>query len=207
MNVLIYALVVIGCYLLGSISPSIIISNSIAKKDIREFGSGNAGSTNMIRTFGWKIGLLTFSLDVLKGAISALICTHIANICMEGNQLIVMLGCFAAILGHGFPVYYKFRGGKGIASTIGIFLVLMTYPAMCIIAIAFLLILITKMVSIGSIFGMLLCAASSLLFTDSTAVKITIIILSLFTIFLHRENIRRIFSGTERKISFTRSKS
>lgn len=207
MNILIYAVIVIVCYLWGSISPAIIISNAVAKKDIREFGSGNAGSTNMVRTFGWKIGLLNFVLDVIKGAAAALLCAFVSEKTGDTHHILILLGCIATIIGHGFPVYYKFRGGKGVASTLGIFLVLMTLPTLGALGVSFILIVATGMVSVGSIIGMVLCSVLSFLFSDSTTVQITILILALFTIFLHRENIVRIFRGTERKLSFGKNKS
>ena len=207
MNILIYAAIIIICYLWGSISPAIIISNAIAKKDIREFGSGNAGSTNMVRTFGWKIGLLNFVLDVVKGAAAALLCAFVSETIKDTDHYLILLGCIATIIGHGFPIYYKFRGGKGVASTLGIYLVLMTLPTLGALGASLLAILCTGMVSVGSIVGMILCSVLSFLFTDSTVIKITILVLSLFTIFLHRENIKRIFRGTERKFSFSKNKS
>jgi len=202
MQILFFAVTVIAAYLFGSISPAIIISNSIAQKDIREFGSGNAGSTNMIRTFGWKIGLLTFILDVLKGAATAFLCLGVAPLIGDQKNLLIMFGCIAAILGHGFPIYYKFRGGKGVASTLGIFLVLMTTPTLGALGVSLVLILISGRVSVGSIVGMILCSVFSFIVTDNLIINFTILILALFTIFLHRENIVRIIKGTERKLSF-----
>lgn len=207
MKILVYPLVVIGCYLLGSISPSIIISNSIAKRDIREFGSGNAGSTNMLRTFGWKLGMLTFLLDVIKGAAAALICLFLSAETGDSEKLLVMLGCIAAILGHGFPVYYKFRGGKGVASALGIFFVIMPLPTLGALGVSLILIICTRMVSVGSIIGMLLCSAGALIFLDNRFLIITVVVLSLFSFYLHRENISRIFKGTERRLDFSKIKS
>lgn len=202
MKIVIAVFVTILSYLLGSLSPSIIISNAVAKKDIRSFGSGNAGSTNMVRTFGWKIGLLTFALDVLKGTAVALLCRFVSAQVGDPDGIIIMLGCVAAIVGHGFPIYYKFHGGKGVASTLGIFLVIMPLPTLGALAISLVLIFITGMVSVGSIIGMLICSVFSLLFSNSTCIVITIIALAIFTIFLHRENIVRILHKTERKLSF-----
>lgn len=204
MKILIYILVAIGCYLFGSISPSIIISNSIEKKDIRQFGSGNAGSTNMVRTFGWKLGLLTFSLDVIKGAAVALLCQFLAETLADTQGIVIMVGCIAAILGHSFPIYYKFRGGKGIASTLGIFLVLMTTPTLGALGISLLVIIISGMVSAGSIIGVIICSIFSFLFDNEISTSVTIVSLAVITIFLHRENIARILKGTERKLSLSK---
>ena len=203
MNILIYAATAIGAYLFGSISPAIIISNHLARKDIRNFGSGNAGATNMLRTFGPALGTLTFILDVIKGATVALLCEYVLRpLVGDSDGLLTMIGSFAVILGHGYPIYYKFRGGKGVSSTLGVFLVLMTTPTLGALALSFVSIAISGMVSVGSILGMITCSVLSIALPNSTTVIITVVVLACFTIFLHRENIVRIFNGTERKISF-----
>lgn len=203
MNVLIYAATIIGAYLFGSISPAIIISNTLARKDVRNYGSGNAGATNMLRTFGPVLGTLTFLLDVFKGASIALLCEYVLRPLVGDTQgVLTMLGCFAVIIGHGYPIYYKFRGGKGVSSTLGVFLVLMTTPTLGALAVSFISIAISGMVSVGSILGMIVCSVLSLALPNNTCVVITVIVLAGFCIFLHRGNIVRIFNGTERKISF-----
>ena len=202
MNILIYAATIIGAYLFGSISPAIIISNTLARKDVRNYGSGNAGATNMLRTFGVGMGMLTFLLDIIKGAIVALLCEYVLRpIVGDTEGVLTMLGCFAVILGHSYPIYYKFRGGKGVSSTLGVFLVLMTTPTLGALALSFVSIAISGMVSVGSILGMIICSVLSVVLPNNIYVMITVIVLSCFTIFLHRENIVRIFTGKERKIS------
>jgi len=203
MNILIYAAIAIGAYLFGSISPAIIISNLIARRDVRNYGSGNAGATNMLRTFGPKLGVLTFILDIIKGASVALLCEYVLRPALGDTKgIVTMIGCFAVILGHGYPIYYRFHGGKGVSSTLGVFLVLMTTPTLGALLLSFITIAVSGMVSVGSILGMIICSVLSIALPNSTFVVVTVVALACFTIFLHRENIVRIFKGTERKISF-----
>ena len=202
MAYLIYIAVAIFSYLIGSISPSIIISNRFQKRDIRNYGSGNAGSTNMIRTFGWGIGLLTFALDIFKGALVVYIATVVGNLINDNFGICYMIASFSVIAGHSWPIYYKFKGGKGVATTLGILLVLMPLPTLGCLAIAIGTIVISGIVSIGSILGVILCSISTFIFYDNTALSITICTLSAFIIFLHRQNIIRLLKGTENKLSF-----
>lgn len=203
MQIMIYAATVIGAYLFGSISPAIIISNGLARKDVRNYGSGNAGATNMLRTFGPALGALTFILDIIKGAVVALLCEYVLRPAVgDTNGVLTVLGCFAVILGHSYPIYYKFRGGKGVSSTLGVFLVLMTTPTLGALLLSFTTIAISGMVSVGSIIGMISCSVLSIVLPNKDFVTVTVVVLACFTIFLHRENIVRIFKGTERKITF-----
>lgn len=197
----IYAAIAVGSYIFGSISPSIIISYNVAKKDVRNFGSGNAGSTNMVRTFGWKMGIFTFALDIVKGVLPVLAAKVISPYIGDTLGVASMVASLCVIAGHNWPIFYKFRGGKGVASTFGVLLVLMTWPTLGAFVIAILSIVISGMVSIGSMIGVILCAVASFIFYDDTILRITICTLAAFSIFLHRANIVRIINGTENKIS------
>lgn len=199
--------IAIASYLVGSISPSIIISHHYQKKDIRNFGSGNAGSTNMIRTFGWKLGLFTFALDIVKGFIVVFAASQLSPVIGDTLGLARMVASLSVIAGHNWPIYYKFRGGKGVASTLGVLLVLMTWPTLGCLAIAIATILITSTVSIGSLLGTLLCAVSSFVFYDDLVMQITVCLLTAFMFFLHRANIQRIFKGTENKLVIFKNKN
>ncbi len=204
MNALVYIGIAIGSYLIGSISPAIIISHNFQKKDIRNYGSGNAGSTNMVRTFGWGLGLFTFLLDIFKGALVVFSATKIAPLINDTLGICYLIASLCVIAGHSWPVYYKFRGGKGVATTLGVLLVLMTWPTLGCLAIAILTIITTGMVSVGSIIGVVLCAVCSFVFYNDTVLSVTICTLAAFVIFLHRQNILRIIKGTENKLVFKR---
>ena len=103
MKLLIYAAIALGAYLIGSISPALIISRLVEKTDVRKYGSGNAGATNMVRNFGWLPGLATFALDMLKGATAVLLGKW------AGGEMGEAVAAVAAVLGHSYPIYYGFR--------------------------------------------------------------------------------------------------
>ena len=109
MDILVYLAVAVGAYLIGSLSSAIIISNGVKKKDIRDYGSGNAGATNMLRTFGWLSGLLTFLFDAAKGTLCAWLGW------LAAGDMGMHIAAVCVVLGHNWPFWNKFRGGKGVA--------------------------------------------------------------------------------------------
>ena len=152
-----YILDAIIAYLLGSISFSVIFSKKIAGIDVREEGSKNAGTTNVLRTVGKKAAALTLICDILKGVIAVLIGYAISFITKDLNAaLLVQIAGIFAIIGHTFPVFFKFKGGKGIATSLGI-LLLVNYQIGLICLVFWLIIVIfTRMVSLGSIMAAIL---------------------------------------------------
>lgn len=189
-------LAAIIAYLIGNISFSLLISKVFYKKDVRSYGSGNAGATNMIRAFGFKIGVITFIGDLLKGMLAV----HIGNL-LGGTD-----GCYIAgisvIVGHNWPAFMKFKGGKGVATTIGVlFYILPLITLICFIigiSIAF----IGRIVSIGSLIGILLSSIVVILTTRPFDIKLTLFALAYtgMCLFKHRENIKRLIKGEERKL-------
>ncbi|HOS54377.1 MAG TPA: glycerol-3-phosphate acyltransferase, partial [Anaerolineaceae bacterium] len=138
-------------YALGNFSPAYLIARKVGRFDIREKGSGNAGATNVIRTLGWRYGLLVFLLDALKGATAA------GAGYWLGGETGLAAAAIGVVLGHDFPVVLNFRGGKGIAATTGILLSLLPLPTLAGILVFVLVVLGTRMVSLGSlvfVFGM-----------------------------------------------------
>ena len=118
-----YIVVAILSYLIGSINFSIIISKKVAGFDVREKGSGNAGTTNMLRTVGKKAALITLVCDILKGVISILLALLIGKIAKEANNsILVQIAGILVIIGHTFPIFFKFKGGKGVATAVGVLL-------------------------------------------------------------------------------------
>lgn len=190
-----YILTLIISYFLGTISGSYIIGNIFLNKDIRKYGSGNAGTTNAMRVLGKKAGVLTFLIDFLKGAIVTILIRK-----LFGYDF-VPLGILAAVIGHDFPFYMNFKGGKGVATTLGA-LALFNFPLTLICYIVWLLAtIISKMVSVGSIlfFGSIIIVYSFM--SDLSIYNIILInIISIIGIIRHKENIKRIMSGNENKI-------
>lgn len=197
MDAWVYVAIGIGAYLWGSLSPALIISDRIGKKDVRKYGSGNAGTTNMMRTFGWKFGLMTFVLDVIKGVAAALIGRWV------GGQIGMSVAAVLVIVGHNWPVYYGFKGGKGIASTLGVMFVLMPMQTAILLPVVILIMALTRYVSVGSMLGVILESICVFIFyPGETLLQVTVAVLTVLALFGHRENIKRLCNGTENKLSF-----
>lgn len=191
--------VAIVSYLLGSLNFGVIISK-LRGKDVRESGSGNAGATNMTRLFGKKIGILTFVGDALKAVLS----------CILGIVLVGSLGGFVAgffcVVGHAFPVYFKFKGGKGVACMAAVVLVTSPVCFLILLAIYIVLLLGFKMVSFASVMTVIIYP---FLLSSTNGYGLQIIVAlfcSILVVFLHRENIARIFHHEEPKISLGKKK-
>ena len=195
-----FILVALAGYLLGSINFSIWLSRMLGK-DIRASGSGNAGATNMARTFGWGPGVLTLLGDMIKAALAMLI-----GYMMLGGGLRdpgrlgdwgLMVGGISVLLGHCFPFMHDFRGGKGVAVG-GIISLMVDWRVGCAVFGAFLVFaLLSKKVSLGSICGALAITVAALLVHVSTPRLLLSVIAMCIVIYQHRENIKRLLPGTE----------
>lgn len=200
-----YVLIAILAYAIGSISFSVIFSKKFAGFDVREKGSGNAGTTNVLRTVGKRVALLTLICDILKGVIAVLIAMLVGHIWNELDvALLKYLAGFMVILGHTFPIFFEFRGGKGVATALGILLTIEPKIGLICLIFAVILIALTKMVSIGSILSAILFPILNIFIGQNNSfATITIsVLIALLVIFNHRKNIQRIKDGTENKISF-----
>lgn len=213
-----FLLLAIGSYLMGNINFAIIISK-LKKKDIRTLGSGNPGTLNMSRNFGLKIGLLTLVLDILKGAIPTFIGFIIyRNTYFVGTslsiELLAKVGCgFFAVLGHVFPVFMKFKGGKGIATTIGVFAVCNPLIAVISGACAILFIMLTEIGAMGSFIAttpgaVAVCYSVYKAYIEVSVPSVSNVILAIITNLLvvllialtwyaHRKNIKRMLTEEE----------
>ncbi len=189
------ALAALAAYLIGNISPSIIMSR-LKGKDIREQGSGNAGTTNMLRIYGKKAAALTLVIDVLKGVCAVLIGRALAG----GSG--ACMACLFVIVGHIWPVFYGFKGGKGVAAALGALLALSPSLAGLAAAIALAVIALTKMVSAGSVAAAV--ALPVLSFFRYRAFFPYALLMAAIVIFKHRSNIGRILRGEESKLSFSK---
>jgi len=186
-------------YLLGSIPFGYLIFYFTEGKDIRTMGSGNIGATNLLRSKGKLAGLLTLALDILKGALPVIY----GRIHFDLPWL-VLLGALAVLLGHVFPVFLKFHGGKGVASLVGIFLVFY-FPALLVFLVVFLLTLkLTRTVSLASLLAttaLFFC----ILFTKGVETAMVVFVMLLLIVFRHRSNIQRLLAGNENKFSFKKN--
>lgn len=200
-------------YFLGCINSAIIISKLLYKDDIRNHGSGNAGMTNMLRTYGLKAAALTLVGDMLKTLLAVLITGlllgfHYGKGISLGDGYCYMAGLFA-VLGHVFPIYYRFKGGKGVLATATLFLILAPLPFAILFLLFVVIVSISRFVSLGSVSAAVLLPVVSRAYiavvfgtTGMPAVmSISLIILAILVVWCHRENLKRISQGTERKIS------
>ena len=194
-------------YVCGLFQTSYFIGK-LQKKDIREYGSGNAGTTNALRTLGWTAGVITFIGDCLK-CVLAVVVVHLLFGQNENIALLSMYAGMGAVLGHNFPFYLKFKGGKGIAATAG--LVLSTNPIMfLIVALIFAaIVLTTRYVSLGSIVIMIVFVIEVVVYGQNGGFQLAqpqlyelyavVVFLAGMAIYRHRANIKRLLTGTENK--------
>ena len=192
---------VIG-YLLGSISTGVIVSRVFGHKDIRSEGSGNSGTTNMLRVMGKKYALLTFAGDLLKGIVAVLI-----GKAWLGTQAGEIVGAFGAILGHNFPLYFGFKGGKGIATSFGCLLIVFPVQTLCAFGVFLLIVALTRYVSAGSLGAAVTLPFFIMLTTPCNPVIWgSVIAICLLAIWRHAPNIKRLMNHTESKISLSKKK-
>ena len=201
------AIVVIIAYLIGSINFSVILSKKMAGFDLRDKGSGNAGTTNVLRTVGKKAAIITLICDILKGVVAILIAI-LANKLVEGSNgaLLVQFAGVAVILGHTFPIFFGFKGGKGVATSLGVLIMSNWQIGLICLVFALILIALTQMVSVGSIAAAILYPVLTLFIPQNYIIPgnylIYSVVLAVIIVFNHRENVKRLLKGTENKISF-----
>lgn len=207
-----YFLCVLTGYLLGSLNFGIIVSRLLYKKDVRNYGSKNAGMTNTARTFGKNAGALVFTGDFIKPIAACLV----AMFLLSGGKNITVCGYIAGlatVIGHVFPVFFGFKGGKGVATMFGMALALCPCAAVIMAVPFFLCLLISKTVSLSSIIASLFFPVSTFLIysyfeflcpgalvAQPMFASVVALAVSLLVIFMHRTNIQRILKGEERKI-------
>lgn len=181
-------------YLLGNVSASYLIAKYIKGIDIRKYGSGNAGATNVFRTIGAKAGLLAFLGDAFKGAFAVILGRIIAG---ENGQ--IAAGIFV-VAGHNWPVMLGFKGGKGIATTIGVMIAINPFIVAAIVPIGIIIIFITKYVSLASILGMSIFPVAMLITKQPVKLVLFSFLLSAMALYRHKSNIVKLIKGTESKI-------
>ena len=202
---------VVIAYLLGSINFAVIFANIFLKKDVSELGSGNAGTTNVMRTAGFLPGALTFVCDALKGFaacfIGKMLFIHAYPDTIPWIYVAYMCGV-ACMLGHVFPIFFRFKGGKGVATSVGIFAVCCPIAIIIGLTVFALMTIITKIVSLSSLIATVTVISLSIVFYNSDANIVLPAVLSIamgVIVFLkHKENIKRLVRGEEKKIKVRR---
>lgn len=198
-------------YLIGSVNFSVILSKKMAGFDVREKGSGNAGTTNMLRSVGKKAAAITLICDILKGVVSIGIAIILGNIIKDSNkELLLQIAGVSVILGHTFPIFFGFKGGKGVATSLGVLLLSNWQIGLICLVFALVLMILTRMVSLGSCAAAILFPVLTLFINDNYTILtegkngstyfIYSLILAAIVLFNHRSNIKRILNGTENKL-------
>lgn len=200
-------------YCIGSVNFSVMISKKMAGFDVREKGSGNAGTTNMLRAVGKKAAAITLVCDILKGVVAIIIAIIIGNIVKGSNrELLLQIAGIAVVIGHSFPVFFGFKGGKGVATSLGILLMTNWQIGLICLVFALVLMLLTRMVSLGSCVVAILFPVLTLFINENYTVLtenkngstyfIYSVILAVIVLYNHRSNIKRLMNGTENRLSF-----
>ena len=205
-----YIIIAIIAYAIGSINFSVLISRKMAGFDVREKGSGNAGTTNMLRSVGKKAAIITLLCDILKGIVAIGIALIAGNIVKNVDKaVLVQIAGILVVVGHTFPIFFEFKGGKGVATSLGVIMMINWKIGLICLVFALAIMAFSKMVSMGSVGAAILFPVLTLFIDTNFIVEasgmkyfIFSVILAAIVIFNHRANIQRIASGTENKLSF-----
>ena len=214
---IIYIVMLLIAYVIGSINFSVIFSKKFAGFDVREKGSGNAGSTNMLRSVGKGAAALTLICDILKGVVAISIAIILGNMFKDTNkELLVQIAGIAVVIGHTFPIFFGFKGGKGVATSLGILLMSNWQIGLICLVFALILMILTRMVSLVSCAAAVLFPVLTLFINDNytvltegkngTTYFIYSLILAIIVLFNHRSNIKRILNGTENRLGKNKEK-
>lgn len=195
---------IIAAYILGSIPTSYIMGRITKGIDIREFGSGNVGATNALRILGTKIGIFTLIIDIGKGFLAVAISKLIVE---DPSDLILIFVGLSAIIGHIFTIFLKFKGGKGVATSAGVFIALLPLPVLIALIVFVITVWVSKFVSLGSILAAFTLFTTELIINilnsfEQLEILIFTFMIALFIIIRHKANIQRLIAGNENKISF-----
>ena len=197
------ALVAVVGYLLGNCNGAILISKWILREDVRTHGSGNAGLTNFFRSYGGGLTLVVLAIDVVKAVAAALIGGWILGHFLGEPELGKMVGGSFAVIGHMFPVFFQFRGGKGILSSAALAGVMDWRILMVILAVFLVAVVLTRYVSLGSCLGAVaFTPAFAWCYPGRLDLIVIAAVLSVLALVMHRKNIQRLLNGTENKLSF-----
>ncbi len=207
MNLMLIVCLIIA-YLLGSIPNAVWYGKLFFGMDVREHGSGNAGATNTLRTLGNKAGFVVFFLDILKGFLATNLVVLLKDIVPQSEeyfQVQMLLGAFA-VIGHIYPVFAKFKGGKGIATLVGV-LSAMDFRLILLLLVTFIIIVsITRFISVGSMISAILSPIYvGLLYNwQQQSFLYFCLLIALLVVYTHRANIKRLIAGNENKFTFSK---
>ena len=204
---MLWLLLLTTSYLLGSIPFGYLLVRFLRKEDVRAMGSGNIGATNVARAGGTTLGLLTLALDALKGYLPVLLATHFAPNTNHGPSTLAIAAAVTAVVGHVFPVWLRFKGGKGIATALGVFIALAPLVALSSVGVFALIVATTRLVSLGSILAAVSIPFLAILLVPrrSTALLIGLSFISLLSIAKHHANIVRLLHGTESRFGSSKN--
>lgn len=189
-------------YLLGSVNTSLVLGKLFYKKDVRQYGSGNAGATNTLRTLGKIAAIMVVAGDFLKGVLACLIGKWLAGETSDGVYGGMYVAGIMAVIGHNWPLYFGFKGGKGVMTAFAAVL-MFSPPAALICLLGFILVVaITRYVSLGSIIGGAAFPLVAWILGEQLFLILTGVLLALLIIFRHSSNISRLLNGNEKKLSF-----
>jgi glycerol-3-phosphate acyltransferase PlsY len=197
--IMLWLLTLTTAYLLGSIPFGYLLVRFVQQEDVRDTGSGNIGATNVARAGGATLGVFTLLLDTLKGFIAAFLAMQFAPNTVNGPSTLAVAAAVAAVVGHVFPVWLRFRGGKGIATALGVFIALVPMVALSSVGVFALIVATTRLVSLGSIVAAVSIPFLAILLVPhrSPALLIGLSFISLLSIVKHHANIVRLLKGTE----------
>ena len=202
MRIFLVILAAVLGYLLGCIPSGVLVSRYYGQTDIRNAGSGNSGTTNVLRTLGWLPSVATLLGDVLKGVVGALIGK------LLGGETGMLVAAFCTVLGHDFPVFFGFKGGKGIATSLGVTFVICWPVAPCLVGIVVIIVALTKMMSVGTLTA---SVSFPILYyflapegANRRAYLLFAVMTMLLSFFCHRSNIKRLLRGEENRLDFSR---
>ena len=196
MSIIIGLVFVVAAYLIGNFNFAYILVKFLKNEDVRDYGSGNAGTTNVLRVMGKNVAIPVFLLDALKGCLVIVVGRYLLNL----DEVFLVCGGIAVVAGHNWPAFLQFRGGKGTATSIGVFLVYDWEVAIIAIMIGLIVLAIWKMVSLTSMVGMTMLPVFTLLLGRTITEVVFAVVLCLFSLFQHRKNIGRIIQGHESKL-------
>lgn len=217
-------IIVILAYLVGSIPTSILIARGVKGIDIRQHGSGNAGGTNVFRVLGWKYGVLTIILDALKGAVAVILIArlYLGNFPFpnatpfDDFTLVQIIAGLVAVVGHIWTIFAGFKGGKGIATSLGFLIAIITVDMFIALGVFFLVVTVSRYVSLGSILAAISVPLILIIRENIFNVEISgyhtilpfAILLAILVIYTHRANVGRLLNGSESRITlFNKKKS
>lgn len=189
--------IIVISFLLGGLPTGLLLGKVLAHKDIRQSGSGNIGATNALRTLGIGFGILTFAGDLLKGILAV----FLARVIAPADPLGVALAMFFAVFGHCYSPFLGFSGGKGVATVCGVMMAVDPPLTLCWLGVFFIIVAVTRLVSLGSITTIFCAALYTLFFTTHPfVIKVALLLCASVSIFRHHENMRRLLNGSEKRL-------